>query len=94
MPITTTPDSDGKIAFEYEIPDHISYLSVKAVMEDQEIYYQPIEVITIWGSLTRASYANRFFLLLGGVTLVCCCLIRIRRKKKEYQELKDDGLDY
>lgn len=40
--INSKPDSNGVISFTYNFKEHVSYLAVKAVTADEEIYYKPI----------------------------------------------------
>lgn len=89
------PNSEGVITFSYPYQEHVSYLAVKAV-GDEEVYYQPIEVITLWGTVSRAGRTNKF--LLTGSTLGMCLvlLVVVRRcSRPEYRKLEErDGADY
>lgn len=103
-PISSKPDSNGLITFDYPYKDHISYLSVKAVTGTDELYYQPIEIVTLWGTVTKTSKTNKF--VIGVTSLfvcicLCICFRRCQRKpsiliRSEYDELPDAGdtLDY
>ena len=98
--ISASSASNGLISFDYPFKEQISYLSVKAVVGTDEIYYQPLEIITVWGTVSRAGKANYLSLIFGGLCLFICSLICIRRIKgkpsKEYEKLSDrrEELDF
>lgn len=53
-----------------------------------EIYYQPIEVVTIWGQLEKAKKHTNSFAMVGAVSIVFLLLIIcFRRKTKGYSKL-------
>lgn len=100
--IGSRPDSNGVITFDYPYKDHVTYVSVKAVTGADEIYYQPIEVVTLWGTVTKTSKTNK--LVIGVTTLfacICLCICFRRCQKKptgpgRYDELPEveNTLDY
>lgn len=95
--IFSSPDSSNTISFEYPINQHISYVSVKAVVNGEEIYYQPKEIITLWGSLSRTTRSSSsWWLVIVGICGICACLVCVRRclkAKPEYDPLSSEG-DY
>ena len=96
MKISSRADLQNKISFDYPIEDHISYLSVKAVVgEGEEVYYQPTEVITLWGSLSRSSSSHVFNIFLVILCCLCPALIVIRKLmrpkiEERYEKLESD----
>lgn len=57
-----------------------------------------MEVITLWGSMARASKANKVIIIIGFLFLCLFSLILIRRttKPKDYEKLAEpkDSFDY
>ena len=37
----------GVITFDYPYLDHVSYLSIKALIGNEEIYYQPLQIVRV-----------------------------------------------
>lgn len=66
---------------------------------NDEIYYQPIEIITLWGTVTRTSKANKLALGVSSIILclcLCLCFRRCQKKSSGYGELPEggDAFDY
>lgn len=92
--IKANPDSNGKISFQYTLMDHISYVGLKGINSKtgEEIYYRPIEIVTIWGQISRTSNTHRFTIVGVGLCLFCTALIWCRRNaRKGYRPLEEDG---
>ena len=91
--ITSKPDSENKISFTYQMLDHISYISVKGVYSNgEEIYYRPIEIVTVWGQLSRTSHSHKFAMIMVAICTLCGCLVCYRRymKPSGYQALREE----
>jgi hypothetical protein len=74
--------------------DHISYVGVKGInaKTGEEIYYRPIEIVTIWGQISRTSTTHRFTLIGVSLCLFCVVLMWCRRNaRKGYKPLEEDG---
>ena len=62
-----------------------------------EVYYQPIEVATIWGQLQKASskFGKKFGIGIGVFILFCLFLVCLRRKKRKgYSSLEESDWIY
>jgi hypothetical protein len=58
-----------------------------------EVYYQPIEVATIWGQLQKASskFGKKFGIGIGVIVVFCAFLVCLRRKKRKgYNSLQEN----
>ena len=68
----------------------MSFVGVKACIgDDQEVFYKPEEVVTLWGQLTRTSSSHK--VLIGSVVLlVIGGIIYITRAtaRKGYKKIK------
>ena len=65
-------------------------MAVKAVFKNKEndvieVYYQPIEVATIWGQVQKASskFGKKFGIGLAVAIGFCVFLVCLRRKKRK-----------
>ena len=93
--INSRADSHNKITFDYPLQDHISYLSVKALVAGEEVYYQPTEVITLWGSISRSSNSHALSIFMIFLCCLCPVLILVRKLMKpkpeeRYEKLESD----
>jgi len=68
----------------------MSFVGVKAsIGNDQEVFYKPEEVVTLWGQLTRTSSSHK--VLIGSIVLlVIGGIIYITRAtaRKGYKKIK------
>ena len=92
--IKANPDSNGKITFQYTLMDHISYVGVKGINSKtgEEIYYRPVEIVTVWGQISRTSFTHRFTI----IGIVICALVHIlvlcrKHARRGYKPLEEDG---
>ena len=55
--MTGRVNSDGTLSFELKLGSQISYAGLKVVNSktQDQIYYRPIEIATVWGQLSRTS---------------------------------------
>ena len=55
--VTGRVNSDGTLSFELKLGSQISYAGLKVVNSktQDQIYYRPIEIATVWGQLSRTS---------------------------------------
>ena len=90
-PISTSSIKNNKITFTQAIKNEIEYVGVKAVNSKtgEVVYYQPVELVTFWGQVHRASLGN----VVVGLALLCLficgamLIFRRLRKNKEYSNL-------
>ncbi len=75
--------SGDQVTMEITLEQPISFIGVKATNNQEEIFYQPIEVVTLWGHITKTGSTY----LLWFVTVLffgcCCSLLYVRRKSRE-----------
>lgn len=62
-----------------DLEEHISFVGVKAVSDNgEESYYRPIEVVTVWGQLSRLSHSHKFTLACFLFVSICALLAFVR----------------
>ena len=91
--VSAKADSSNKMTFKYDMLEQISYLSIKGVYSGgNEVYYKPIEVVTVWGQLSRTSHSHKFAMLMIGICGLCGALICVRRcsKRQGYDKLREE----
>lgn len=83
--INAKPDSNGKVIFKYILLDHISYVGVKGINKKNgdEVYYRPVEIVTIWGQISRTSTSHKFTIIGISVIVVLIILIIVRRNARQ-----------
>ena len=82
IPLSSLNTVTGVITFDYPYLDHVSYLSIKAVVGNEEIYYQPLQIVTVWGTVARAGRANYILIIGFSLSFLICALIGWRRLTK------------
>ena len=91
--IDAKSDSNNKITLKFNMLEQISYLEVKGVYSGgNEVYYKPIEVVTVWGQLSRTSHSHKFLMLMVGICGFCGALIVVRRimnRRAGYDKLEE-----
>ena len=81
-------NNENEIEFDYELKNEVEYIGVKAVIGEKEVYYEPIELRTMWASISSPS-TNDFSWVYVGALSVCALMIAVRRKMRraDYQAI-------
>jgi|JI61114C2RNA_FD_contig_71_644869_length_2040_multi_2_in_0_out_0_1 hypothetical protein len=72
--------------FEYRLLDQISYFGIRVMLDNgREYIYKPIEIVTIWGHISRNKRYHSFAITLFlGCVVICICMLLRRRQRRGY----------
>jgi hypothetical protein len=79
------------LTFEFQMGAPSVYLGIKVVSErGEEVFYQPIEVASLWAKWQKVSLVQRSLMVLLVLLFLCICAIFVRRaSRKGYRQLDE-----
>jgi hypothetical protein len=84
--VSASNTRENKIVFTQKIKESNEFVGVKAVNNKtgEIVYYKPVEIMTVWGQLSKQGKGHSKLLLaiLGAFMLCCCIMICYRRKTR------------